>query len=105
MIAGNETLGEEIFSHNPRFDAVVAPLGGGGLVVGLIRVARRLPRRADIWGVEPVVANDGAQSFRTGERTVLEAEPSTRRRRARAGCERGELGGDPRGVPRRHRRG
>ena len=41
MLAGNESLGIEILSHDPPFDAVVVPVGGGGLVVGLIRATRR----------------------------------------------------------------
>jgi threonine dehydratase len=77
MLAGNESLGAEIFACQPTFDAVVAPVGGGGVIVGLIRAARRLARRADIWAVEPRVANDVAESFRQGRHVTLPAEPST----------------------------
>lgn len=77
MLAGNETLGAEILRHDPPFDTVVAPVGGGGVVVGLIRAARRLGSRATIWAAEPTVANDVAESFRTGRRVTLPAEPAT----------------------------
>ncbi len=77
MLAGNETLGFEILGHLPSFDSVVAPVGGGGVIVGLIRAARRLQCNAAIWAAEPTVANDVAQSFRTGQRTMLAAEPVT----------------------------
>jgi threonine dehydratase len=77
MLAGNESLGAEILAHQPAFDAVVAPVGGGGVIVGLIRAARRLERGADIWAVEPRVANDVAESFRQGRHVTLPAEPST----------------------------
>jgi threonine dehydratase len=77
MLAGNETLGAEIFAHRPAFDAVVAPVGGGGVVVGLIRAARRMHRRAAIWAAEPLAANDVAESFRTGQHVILPAEPAT----------------------------
>jgi threonine dehydratase len=77
MLAGNESLGAEILAHEPAFDVVVAPVGGGGVIVGLIRAAARLARRADIWAVEPRVANDVAESFRQGRHVTLPAEPTT----------------------------
>ena len=77
MLSGNETLGAEIFAYQPRFDAIVAPVGGGGVVVGLIRAARRAPHQAAIWAAEPIVANDVAESFRTGQRVTLPVEPTT----------------------------
>lgn len=77
MLAGNESLGAEILAHAPRFNAVVAPVGGGGVIVGLIRAARRMQRPVDIWAVEPRVANDVAESFRQGRHITLPAEPTT----------------------------
>lgn len=77
MLAGNETLGAEVFAYQPAFDTVVTPVGGGGVVVGLIRAARRMRREAVIWAVEPALANDVAESFRTGRHVTLPAEPAT----------------------------
>jgi threo-3-hydroxy-L-aspartate ammonia-lyase len=77
MLAGNETLGAEILAHEPAFDTIVAPVGGGGVIVGLIRAARRLRRDVTLLAAEPVVANDVAQSFRAGTRVALAAEPAT----------------------------
>jgi threonine dehydratase len=77
MLAGNETLGAEILAHEPPFHIVVAPVGGGGVVVGLIRAARRRMGSVLLFGAEPTVANDVAQSFRQGRRVTLPAEPTT----------------------------
>jgi threo-3-hydroxy-L-aspartate ammonia-lyase len=76
-LAGAETLADEILTHEPMFDTVVAPAGGGGIIVGLVRATRRLHSRATILACEPVVANDLAQSFRAGERVTLPAEPTS----------------------------
>jgi threonine dehydratase len=76
-LAGAETLGEEILAHQPAFDTVVAPAGGGGIIVGLVRAKRRMHSQATVLACEPVVANDLAQSFRAGERVTLPAEPTS----------------------------
>jgi threonine dehydratase len=77
MLSGNETLGIEVLSHAPAFDTVVAPIGSGGVVVGLIRAVRRTGRPAAIVAAEPLVANDVARSLREGRRILLEREPTT----------------------------
>jgi threonine dehydratase len=77
MLAGNESLGAEILAHQPTFDAVVTPVGGGGVVVGLVRAARRIGSTTTILAAEPVIANDVAQSFRAGRRVTLAEEPKT----------------------------
>jgi threonine dehydratase len=77
MHVGNETLGVEILVHLPAFDTIVAPVGGGGVVVGLIRAATRLGVRPALFGAEPAAANDLAQSLRAGRRITLPEEPTT----------------------------
>src|SRR5580698_7570014 len=42
VVAGNATIGAEIAEDMERFDAVVAPFGGGGLICGIGSVMRRL---------------------------------------------------------------
>lgn len=77
MLSGNETLGAEILTHAPAFDTVVAPIGSGGVVVGLIRAARRLDREVTILAAEPLVANDVARSLREDRLIRLTSEPVT----------------------------
>ncbi len=45
VIEGNASLGDELLALGRRFDAIVVPVGGGGLIGGITkRVARRIPR-------------------------------------------------------------
>jgi threonine dehydratase len=77
VIEGNASLGLEIATHPKRFDAVVAPVGGGGLTAGLIRGMEQSGRTIPLVGVEPVLANDAARSLRLGRLVTNEAEPQT----------------------------
>lgn len=76
-LAANEKFGLEILGHEPAFDSVVAPIGGGGIVVGLSRAAQRLGVQPAIWAAEPVTANDVAESFRTQRLVSFSAPPHT----------------------------
>ena len=76
-LAGYEAMGLEILGQGRAFDAVVAPIGGGGVVVGLIRAARRARSRTTICAAEPRAANDVAESFRTGKLVRMPREPAT----------------------------
>ncbi len=75
VIDGNSTLGDELAAEN--FDAVVIPVGGGGLISGTIVSFRRNGVKADIYGAEPLMANDAARSLRAGELIANESEPQT----------------------------
>lgn len=57
IIHGTATLGYEICEQNSEMDAIIVPIGGGGLCAGLSSYVRgRLPS-AEIYGVEPQYAN------------------------------------------------
>jgi threonine dehydratase len=77
VIAGNATLGAELAALNKPFDCVLAPLGGGGLTGGLVQGLRGAGSIIPVFAVEPVLANDGARSFRSGTLLANEAEPAT----------------------------
>lgn len=65
VIAGNATLGLEIFENGVP-DCVLVPVGGGGLSSGIVTARDRSGRGCHIWGAEPAVANDAARSLRAG---------------------------------------
>lgn len=66
VIAGQGTVGLEILEQWPEVDTVVAPVGGGGLVSGiLVAVKERRPDVAVI-GAEPALADDAFRSLRSG---------------------------------------
>lgn len=66
IIAGQGTAMAELIDEVGDLDAIVAPLGGGGLLSGSAVAARELQPDARIYGVEPAAGDDGLQSFRAG---------------------------------------
>lgn len=61
VIAGQGTIGLEIFEQLPVVDAIVAPIGGGGLISGVAYVAKMLNPRCKVYGVQA----SGAGSMKT----------------------------------------
>ncbi|HEY4387876.1 MAG TPA: pyridoxal-phosphate dependent enzyme, partial [Ktedonobacteraceae bacterium] len=76
VVAGNSTLGKEIFANND-FDVIIAPVGGGGLISGITVARDYLQRSTEIIGAEPLPGNDAARSFRAGTLLANEQEPAT----------------------------
>ena len=68
VIAGQGTIGLEILDQLPDVDAVVVPVGGGGLISGVAACAKQINPRIQIIGVQAEGAPAIANSFRTGER-------------------------------------
>jgi threonine dehydratase len=77
VIAGNGTLGAEIAAHQPAFDVVVAPVGGGGLTAGIIEGLRQAGAGTVVVGAEPALANDAARSLREDRIVRHDVEPLT----------------------------
>jgi threonine dehydratase len=65
IIAGQGTCGLEIVEDLPDVDLVLTPVGGGGLLGGVAAVKQLRPQ-TKVFGVEPELAGDAAESFRTG---------------------------------------
>jgi len=63
FIAGNATLGLEILEDLPNVKAVIAAIGGGGLISGIGSAIRQLAPQVKILGAEPETAAPGALSF------------------------------------------
>jgi len=68
IIAGQGTAGLELLEDVPDLDALVTPLGGGGLFSGCATIARDMRPSIRLFGVEPEDANDTALSLQAGER-------------------------------------
>jgi threonine dehydratase len=66
FIAGNGTLGLEILEDLPDVDAIVAPLGGGGLLAGIAAAVSELRPDARIYAAEPETAAPLAASIAAG---------------------------------------
>lgn len=67
VISGNGTIGLEILEDLPDVDAVVAPVGGGGLLAGLGCAIHALRPAARVYAAEPATAAPLSASFRAGE--------------------------------------
>jgi len=67
-IAGQGTVGLEFLSEIPDLDALVIPIGGGGLISGCSIAAHAIRPGIRIFGVEPEQGNDTLLSLRAGER-------------------------------------
>lgn len=52
IIAGQGTVGLELLEQNPYLDAIVVPIGGGGLIAGLALVIKETNPRIKVYGVE-----------------------------------------------------
>jgi len=66
FIAGNATLALEILEDLPDVDAIVAPLGGGGLLAGIATAIRELKPDTRIYAAEPETAAPLAASLAAG---------------------------------------
>jgi threo-3-hydroxy-L-aspartate ammonia-lyase len=80
IIAGQATCGVEILEQMPGVELVLSPVSGGGLLSGVatgIKLAGGVAA-PQVWGCEPELAADAAESFRT--RTLVEwpAEKTSR---------------------------
>lgn len=76
VIAGQGTLVPELLQQVPGLDAVIVPVGGGGLVSGCAIALRALAPAAGLFGAEPAGAADALQSLQRGER-VTDVVPDT----------------------------
>jgi threonine dehydratase len=66
FIAGNATAGLEILEDLPDVDAIVAPIGGGGLLAGVSAAVRALKPSVRVYGAEPETAAPLAASLAAG---------------------------------------
>jgi threonine dehydratase len=66
VIAGQGTAGLELLEDVPELDAVLTPLGGGGLLSGVAVAVRTLRRSVRVFGVEPEAGDDFVRSLAAG---------------------------------------
>ena len=78
IIAGQATCGLEIVEELPDVDLVLSPVSGGGLLSGIAAAVKQLKPACKVFGVEPELAGDTAESFRTGKIVEWPAELTTR---------------------------
>jgi threonine dehydratase len=67
VMAGQGTAAAEFLDQVPQLDAIVCPVGGGGLLSGTAVAAKALKPAIRIIGAEPAGADDAARSFESGQ--------------------------------------
>jgi threonine dehydratase len=72
FITGHGTMGLEILEDAPDTVAVIASIGGGGLITGVGSAIKALKPEIKIWGVEPETAAPAALSFEKRSPQVFE---------------------------------
>jgi threonine dehydratase len=72
FISGNGTIGLEIVEDLPDVDAVIAPLGGGGLLSGTAIAVKALRPDVRVYAAEPETAAPLAQSFAAGRAVYVD---------------------------------
>jgi threonine dehydratase len=76
IMAGQGTAALELLEDVPDLDALLTPVGGGGLMAGCSTVAKALRPAMQIYGVEADTANDTYLSFKKGERVTIAPPPT-----------------------------
>jgi len=77
FISGNGTIGLEIIEDLPDVDAVIAPLGGGGLLAGTAVAVKALRPDARVYAAEPETAAPLSVSLRAGKASRFDAWQSS----------------------------
>jgi threonine dehydratase len=72
FIAGHGTMGLEILEDAPDTVAIIASIGGGGLITGVGSAMKALKPEVRVWGAEPETAAPAALSFARGSAQVFE---------------------------------
>jgi threonine dehydratase len=70
---GTATVGLELMQQVPGLQAVVVPVGGGGLCAGVSAVVKQLDPHCQVYGVEPAGADAMFRSFEAGRTTRLDS--------------------------------
>ena len=76
VIAGQATCSMELHEQTGGLDAVVAPIGGGGMISGTCLSLSNIAPATKIYAAEPLNADDAARSFRAGH-IIADDAPET----------------------------
>ncbi|TCK07460.1 beta-hydroxyaspartate dehydratase BhcB [Marinobacterium mangrovicola] len=76
VIAGQATCSKELHEQVKDLDAVIAPIGGGGMISGTCLTLSNIAPEVKIYAAEPLNADDAARSFRAGH-IIADDAPDT----------------------------
>lgn len=64
---GTATVGLELCEQVENMDAVIVPIGGGGLIAGIASAIKQMQPNCKVYGVEPEGADSMSKSFKAGK--------------------------------------
>jgi threonine dehydratase len=76
VIAGQATCSRELLDQVEELDAVIAPIGGGGMISGTCLTLSNISPETGIYAAEPENADDAYRSFKAG-RIIADDAPQT----------------------------
>ncbi len=76
VIAGQGTIGLEILEEVPEVEAIVAPVGGGGLISGIATIVKKRRPRVQIIGVQAAHAPSAFYSWKEKELVEVKVQPT-----------------------------
>lgn len=76
IVAGQATIALEIVEQLPEVERVVVPVGGGGLISGIVAGLAAVNSKAAVWGVEPIGAPKLQRSLAAGKVVRLDSTRS-----------------------------
>lgn len=76
VIAGQGTCSRELHDQIGEFDAVIAPIGGGGMISGTCLTLSNIAPSVEIYAAEPENADDAYRSFKAGH-IIADDAPQT----------------------------
>ncbi len=76
IIAGQGTMGLEILEQVPDLDAIVCPIGGGGLIAGLSLAVKSIRPKVRVIGVESKATGNYAAAIKAGHPVVRPRRPT-----------------------------
>jgi threonine dehydratase len=71
IMAGQGTAAMELLDETGPLDALITPVGGGGLLAGCATIAKAMNPSVRVFGAEPAGANDTYLSMQSGERVTI----------------------------------
>merc|ERR1712137_45729 len=77
VIAGQGSVGVEILEQQPDIDAIIVPVGGGGLIAGIALAAKNIKPEVEVIGVEPIRYPSLITALHARESVELDTTSST----------------------------